>query len=157
MKNKEKRLGTLFVYDLGFKPYLTALYKNDYEFLSGPVWREYQVQYDDASTLKDLLAQVVKSAMNEFDTEEVWHFRIDWSKSSGFDDHPVFKDIWRYRETCSSAIYDGALNNRGHWMGAISPNNCDCKFAPTLSNGLGTVREVPLHDCNIEDADDECY
>ena len=152
--NQEVKHGTLFVCDLGFKPYLTALYKNDYAFFSGPVWREYQVVFNDTSTLKDLLRQVVDSALNEFDTEEIWHFRIDWSKSEGFDNHSIFKDIWRHRETCSSAIYDGQLNNRGHWMGAISPNNLDCKFTPTLSNGLGTVREVPLYDCNIEDMDE---
>jgi len=146
-----KKSGTLFVCDIGFKPYLTKLFKNDFEFLSGPVWRGYQVNFDDNSKLTDLLQQVVSSILKEFDTEEVWHFRIDWHKSSGFESHSIFSEIWKDRKTACSAIYNGNLENVGHVMSAVVPNNFDCQFTPNLTNGLGTIRNIGIIDTNIED------
>ena len=146
-----KKSGILFVYDVGFKPYLTKLFKDDFEFLSGPVWRECKVNFDDNSKLTDLLQQVVSSILKEFDTEEVWHFRIDWHKSSGFESHPIFSEIWKDRKTACSAIYNGNLENVGHVMSAVVPNNFDCQFTPNLTNGLGTIRNIGIIDTNIED------
>ena len=146
-----KKSGTLFVCDIGFKPYLTKLFKNDFEFLSGPVWREYQVNFDDNSRLTDLLQQVAASVLKEFDTEEIWHFRIDWHKSSGFEAHHIFSEIWKDRKTACSAIYNGNLENVGHVMSAVIPNNFDSKFTPSLANGMGTIRNIGIIDTNIED------
>tara|TARA_Y100000389_G_C17281835_1_gene423379 strand:- start:246 stop:704 length:459 start_codon:yes stop_codon:yes gene_type:complete len=146
-----KKLGTLFVCDIGFKPYLTMLFKNDFAFFSGPTWREYQVNFDDNSRLTDLLQQVATSVLKEFDTEEIWHFRIDWHKSSGFEAHHIFSEIWKDPETACSAIYNGNLENVGHLMSAVVPNNFDCQFTPNLTNGLGTIRNPQIIDSNIED------
>ena len=146
-----KKSGTLFVYDLGFKPYLTKLFKNNFEFFSGPVWREYQVKFDDNTKLKDILQQAVDAIFQEFDTEEVWHFRIDWHKSSGFKTHAVFSEIWKNRKTACSAIYNENLENVGHSMSLVVPNNFDSQFAPNLTNGLGTIRNPEIFDTNIED------